>query len=334
MPQPNPQRHQDLAGPAERATCAPYPAGPGTVAVSGPGEPSGGAHAAGGSLLRRTARPVPLLAAVCLLFVAVQLVHSVPGTTLGWDETIYVSQVTTGVPPSGFGPPRARGITYLVAPVTALTSSVLVLRCVLAVLSGIGLYLALHVWRPLLPTRVLVVAGGLFAGLWITLFYGPRAMPNLWVAFAALGAAGCFLRAMRPSPGRPDRIALPGLAAWLGFAALMRPSDAAWLALPLGVWALVMLRRRGRRALVVLAVLAGAFLLGSAQWVIEAYTDYGGLAKRLHDASAIQGSMGWNFAVDDHVRSADGLAFCRPCDVPWRRPGTGRLNGSANICQF
>ncbi|MFB6776227.1 hypothetical protein ACFCX0_02090 [Streptomyces sp. NPDC056352] len=110
-------------------------------------------------------RPFPWLAAVAAAFVFVQLVLVVPGSGLGWDETVYVSQVGRDVPAAFFSAPRARGISYLVAPVAALTSSMAALHVYLALCSGCGLFLALWVWRPLLPPAVVAGAGAMFAGL-------------------------------------------------------------------------------------------------------------------------------------------------------------------------
>ena len=258
----------------------------------------------------------PWTALVCLAFVAVQLALAVPGSKLGWDETVYTSQVSGQVPAAFFSAPRARGVSFLVAPVAEFTSSTLALRVYLAVLSGAGLYLALRVWRDLLPVRVRALAGALFAGLWITVFYGPQVMPNVWSALAALAAVGCFLRAWRD---RTDRAALAGLAAAVAVAGLMRPPDAAWLVLPLAAAALAV---RGRRAPVVFAALAAGVLLGCAEWVIEAYVRYGGLAARLHRSSAIEGGIGLHLAVDDQLRSLNGRSLCRPCDIPWHHQST------------
>ncbi|MFF3327091.1 hypothetical protein [Streptomyces sp. NPDC002889] len=255
-------------------------------------------------------------AVVAAAYTVIQLALVVPGTGLGWDETVYVSQVTPGTDAAFFSAPRARGITYLVAPLTALTSSVEALRVYLALLSGAGLFLALSVWRRLLPAPVLALAGALFGGLWITLFYGPQVMPNLWVALGALFTVGCFLRAARdPS----DRAALLALAAGVAFVALMRPADAFWLAVPLAAVALVL--GAGRRPALLLALAAGA-AIGCAPWIVEAYLSYDGLLARLRRASEIQGHLGPHLAVDDQVRSLDGRSLCRPCDVPWRRPVT------------
>ncbi|MEU6080182.1 hypothetical protein [Streptomyces sp. NPDC047108] len=260
------------------------------------------------------AGPLPWLAGVAVLFTVLQLILVVPGEGLGWDETVYVSQVSPHAPTAFFSAPRARGISFLVAPVTVLTDSTAVLRVYLAVLSGAGLFLSLWVWRRLVPAPVLAFAGALFAGLWVTLFYGPQVMPNLWVAYAALLATGCFLRA---AADRTDRRALLGLAAGVAFAALMRFSDAFWLALPLAA-AAVFVRDWRRPALLVALVLGG--VAGCAEWVVEAYVRYGGLAARLDRASEIQGGMGWHLAFGHHALALEGRTLCRPCDGEAKHP--------------
>ncbi|TWV55655.1 hypothetical protein FRZ03_06730 [Streptomyces misionensis] len=246
------------------------------------------------------------LAAVAAAFTLAQLLLVRPGMGLGWDETVYVSQVSAHAPAAYFSAPRARGISLLVAPVTAWSSSTALLRCYLAVLSGLALYLALRAWRGLFPDRVLTLAGALFASLWITLFYGPQAMPNYWVAMGAWTAVGLFLRAGVPSAGR-DRAAPWGLAAGTALMGWMRPVDAVWTVLPLLACALV--RRSWQRTAALLAGLAA----GVAEWVIEAYASYGGLVHRLHEGSAIQGGLGWHLAVTDQLRSLGGRSLCRPC---------------------
>jgi hypothetical protein len=261
-------------------------------------------------------RRVPWVALVCAVFVAAQLALVLPGSGLGWDETVYTSQVSAHIPAATFSAPRARGISFLVAPVAQFTDSPAALRLWMAALSGVGLYAALILWRRLLPVRVLALAGALFAGLWISLFYGPEVMPNMWSAYGALAAVGCFVRAARD---RTDRAALVGLAAGVTVVGLMRPPDAAWLVLPMAVLALAVPRLR-RPAL--FAVLAAGVVLGCAEWVIEAYVRYGGVAERLHRSSGVEGGMGLHLAVDDQIRSLDGRALCRPCDVPWRHRDT------------
>ncbi|MFC3574802.1 hypothetical protein ACFOZ0_16250 [Streptomyces yaanensis] len=248
-----------------------------------------------------------LIALVAGAFVLAQLVLVGPRTGLGWDETVYVSQISAHAPASYFSAPRARGISLLVAPITSWSSSTGLLRVYLAVLSGAALYLALRVWRDLFAARVLALGGALFASLWVTLFYGPQAMPNYWVAIGALACTGCFLRAHADST---DRAALWGVAASATLMAWMRPTDALWATLPLLV--LVVLVRRWRRLPLLLALVCG-LAVGAAEWIVEAYVSYGGLAQRLSDGSRIQGGLGWNIAIVDQLRSLGGRTLCRPC---------------------
>lgn len=255
----------------------------------------------------RTARPrgrwgEPWLAAVAGAFTLAQLVLVRPDLGLGWDETVYVSQVSGHVPAAFFSAPRARGISLLVAPIASWSHSTTVLRVYLAILSGLALYLALRVWRAHVMPRVLALAGALFASLWVTVFYGPQAMPNYWVAVGALTCVGCFVR-IRANAG--DRAAWWGVFAGAALMAWMRPMDAVYVVLPLLALAL----RRPR----LLAVLVAGLLAGAGEWVIEAYLSYGGLSQRLSDASRIQGGLGWHLAVVDQLRSLGGRTLCRPC---------------------
>ncbi|MEV7734873.1 hypothetical protein AB0O75_22845 [Streptomyces sp. NPDC088921] len=255
----------------------------------------------------RTTRPrrrwgEPWLAAVAGAFTLAQLVLVRPDLGLGWDETVYVSQVSGQVPAAFFSAPRARGISLVAAPIASWSDSTTLLRVYLAVLSGLGLYFALRMWRAHVMPRVLALAGALFASLWVTLFYGPQAMPNYWVAVGALACVGCFLR-VRANTG--DRAAWWGVFAGAALMAWMRPMDAVYVVFPLLALAL----RRPR----LLAVLAAGLLAGAGEWVIEAYLSYGGLAQRLSDASRIQGGLGWHLAVVDQLRSLGGRTLCRPC---------------------
>ncbi|MFH8336700.1 hypothetical protein [Streptomyces sp. AM6-12] len=250
------------------------------------------------------ARAALPLAAVAAAFALAQLLLVHPGMGLGWDEAVYVSQVGGGAPAAYFSAPRARGISLLVAPVAAWSSSTVLLRCYLAALSGLALYLALRAWRGLFPPRVLALGAALFASLWVTLFYGLQAMPNYWVAVGALVTVGAYLRAGASDAGR----AAPwGVAAGAALMGLMRPMDAVWVVLPL--LALGLRHRHWRRTAALLAGLAA----GVAEWVIEAYVRYGGLLHRLSEGSAIQGGLGWHLALVDQLRSLGGRTLCRPC---------------------
>jgi hypothetical protein len=272
------------------------------------GRRDGRAPAAG--LPGRAADLRPLVA-VAAAFTLAQLLLGRPGLGLGWDEIVYVSQVTGHTPAAFLSAPRARGPALLAAPVAAWSSSTELLRVYLAALSGLGLFLALRAWRGLFPTGVLAGAGALFATLWVTLFYGPQAMPNYWVAVGALICVGCFLRVRA---GHPARAALCGVLAGAALMAWMRPADAVYASLPL--LAVALWRRHAR----LLLALVGGLAAGGVEWVIEAYARYGGLAERLHEASRIQGGLGWAIAVDDQLRSLGGRALCRPCTGAFPHP--------------
>ncbi|GAA3847142.1 hypothetical protein GCM10022207_05360 [Streptomyces lannensis] len=248
-----------------------------------------------------------LTAVVAAAFTLAQLLLVGPRMGLGWDETVYASQISAHAPAAYFSAPRARGVSLLVAPVTSWSSSTALLRVYLAGLSGAALFIALRAWRGVFPARVLALGGALFASLWVTLFYGPQVMPNYWVAMGALAVTGFFLRAHADSADRP---ALWGVAVGAALMTWMRPTDAAWTAAPL-VFLLVFLPRW--RNLPLLLALVGGLVVGAAQWIAEAFGRYGGLLQRLSDGSRLQGGLGWNIAVGDQLRSLGGRTLCRPC---------------------
>ena len=282
----------------------------------------------------RQADSIWWLVLVAAAFTLAQLALVVPRLGLSWDETVYISQVSAHAPASYFDPARARGIPLLVAPVTLLTSSVLALRIYLAVASGIALFLALLCWRGLRPAWQLALAGVMFCGLWTTLYYGPQAMPDLWVAFSSLAAVGLFLQAASAGASStatdkaqaPDKAPaasstrwglLAGLAACVAIAALVRPGDALYLAAALGIAVVVV--RQWRRWQLLAAVVIG-FAAGAADWIIEAYVRFGGPLNRLHEAGAEQGGFGFHFALWDELRAVNGPTLCRPCTVGFRYP--------------
>jgi hypothetical protein len=276
----------------------------------------------------RQADSIWWLVLVAAAFTVAQLALVVPRLGLSWDETVYISQVSNHAPAAYFDPARARGIPLLVAPVTLLTSSVLAVRIYLAIASGVALFLALLCWRGLRPAWQLALAGVMFCGLWTTLYYGPQAMPDLWVAFSSLAAVGLFLQAAGAgaeapaadsgSGASPTRWGvLAGLAACVAFAALVRPGDALYLAAALGIAVIAV--RRWRRWQLLIAVVTG-FAAGAADWILEAYVRFGGPLNRLHEAGAEQGGFGFHFALWDELRSVNGPTLCRPCTVGFRYP--------------
>jgi hypothetical protein len=265
------------------------------------------------------------LVAVAAAFSAAQLLF-VRLHGLSWDEVVYVSQVSRHVPAAPFDPARSRGIPLLVAPVTLATSSITALRGYLAIASGAGLFCALLAWRGLRPAWMLALAGFAFGSLWVTQYYGPQAMPDEWLAFAALACVGLFLRAVgAPGAGpasspRRARIRLAGLAAVMAGAALIRPGDAVFLMAVLIGAALAV--RAWRRWPVVVALIAG-MIAGAAEWVGEAQLRFGGPLERLHLASAEQGGFGLQSGFWAQLRSLNGPTLCRPCTIAWRYPVLG-----------
>lgn len=270
------------------------------------------------------------LAVVAAAFTLVQLLY-VRLHGLSWDEVVYVSQVSRHVPAAPFDPARSRGIPLLVAPIALVTSSITALRVYLAVASGVALFCSLLAWRRLRPTWMLALAGVAFGSLWVTQYYGPQAMPDEWLAFAALASAGLFLRAVGlpgdAAAGRagdaaagasgPTRSRLAALAAVIAAAALIRPGDAVFLVVVLVVAALAV--RAWRRWSVIAAIVAG-LVAGGAQWVGEAYARFGGPFERLHLASAEQAGLGLRFGVWAELRSVNGPTLCRPCTIGWKYP--------------
>jgi hypothetical protein len=258
------------------------------------------------------------LVGVAAAFSLAQLVIVAPHLGLSWDEVVYVSQLSVHAPAANLDPARARGVSLLAAPVTMLTSSILALRVYLSLLSGAGLLLALLAWRRLRPAWLLALAGVCYASLWTAQYYGPQAMPDEWVAFSVAGAVGLFLRAAGTEQvPRAGRGALAGLAACLAAAALVRPGDALYVAAALV--AAVLAVRRWRRPSLLAAIVAGV-AAGAAEWVIEAYVRYGGLAARLHAAAAEQGGFGLHLGFLDELRALNGPTLCRPCTVGLRYP--------------
>ena len=273
--------------------------------------------------------------AVGLAFTVAQLVSVSPRMGLSWDESVYVSQVSGHAPAAWFDPARARGVPLIVAPVAWLTSSVAALRVYLAVLSGLGLTVALWTWRALRPAWVLGLAGVMFGGLWVAQYYGPQAMPDIWSALGSLAAVGCFCRwAAGAASGGASRgaaggafggggaLALAGLGVSVAFVTLVRPGDAVYLSVPLLIAVAAGAVRAGGFARYGAAggAIIGGLVAGGAEWVIEAYVRFGGVASRLREAGAEQNGFGLHFALLDELRALNGPTLCRPCTIGVRDP--------------
>jgi len=166
-------------------------------------------------------------------------------------------------------------------------------------------------------------AGLAFGSLWVTQYYGPQAMPDEWLAFAALASVGLFLRAVGlPADGTAGERGHPNarlaaLSAAIAAAALIRPGDALYLVIVLIAAALAV--RAWRRWPVIVAIVAG-MVAGAAEWVAEAYARFGGPLERLHLASAEQAGLGLRFGVWAELRAVNGPTLCRPCTIAWKYP--------------
>lgn len=242
---------------------------------------------------------------VCGGFVVVAGVLVPYGLALGWDEIVYASRFGAYGPAVPFSAPRTRGVPLLLVPVASWSDSVVLLRLWMAALAGGALYLGFRPWLGVLRRPVAVaVAAGLYGSLWFALFYANSAMPNHYTAMGAAAATGCFLRR------DPGRGAYAGIVAGLAVVTLMRPNDGAAVALPLVVAALLVpaWRGPGRTAAVVVGVVAGA-----VPWVVEAWLRYGGVARRLTEASDTQGGMRPVLSLKAHLTALDGPLLCRPC---------------------
>jgi hypothetical protein len=263
---------------------------------------------------RHLTHPCLPLVLVALLYAAAQVVAVTTRIGLGWDETVYLSQVSPHVPAAFFSAPRARGITLLPAPLVGLTSSLAALRLYMTALSSAGLVVAYWPWARLLRPVTVALAALLLVTLWMVQFYGNEVMPNLYVAYGSVAAVGWFAHTIRGT----NRLAPLWLGLSLAFVALMRPGDAAWLVLPLlGAIAFAPRRRR-----IALAAVAAGPVAGAAEWIAEAYARFGGPLQRLRASSRTEGGLGWHpEGVRMELHALNERVLCRPCTgATWHVP--------------
>lgn len=256
-----------------------------------------------------TARRLVVL--VGLGYLMAQLVLFSLDRAPGWDEAIYLSQVTPGAEPLLFAPSRARGITFLVAPVLQLGGSVAQVRLLLVLASTAALIACYRLWVPVLG-RAAPAAALAFAGSWPTLFYGSEVMPNLWAAFPGIAACALLARRLTTGNGRYDELAAGGLVALM---ALVRPLDALVLALVL-VLAPLLLRRGSAvwASLVSLGLMAGW-----APWLVEMGGRFGGPLAALEAAARVGHAGGVSLMenVRQYLALSDG-----PTAGPFADPNT------------
>jgi hypothetical protein len=263
----------------------------------------------------RWRRPGTWLVVVAALHAASPLVALGLHWPLGIDETVYLSQINAHVPPGFFSAPRARGSTLLAAPVTELTTSIAAVRVWLAVLSGIGLYLAFRPWLRVRAGAVVPLAAAVFSSLWVVTYYAFTAMPNEWVAFGTLGGVGCAVVHLREG-GRRWWI---GTALAVAVIGLFRPSDAGFTVAGL-LLALPFVASTWRRRAGLVAGLAAGAVAGVVEWVVEAFTSFGGLGARVRAAQADQGGGGFHLSIRAEERVLPGPLLCRAGCHPHSSP--------------
>jgi hypothetical protein len=261
-----------------------------------------------------TVRPWPHLTKAQVALIVVCLFHALSPLIIrglhsgyGTDETVYISQIDPHVPAGIFSAPRARGMTLLTAPASLLSPSLAVMRVWLALLSGIGLFVALIPWLRLRNGAVVPLAAALWSCLWVSVYYSYEAMPNQYVAYGALAATGWCVLALR-KPARRRNLVYVGIA--LTYTALIRPSDSVFLLLALAGSALLVRGVRARRRLVVLTVMALGLAAGFAEWIVEAYARFGGPVARFHAAS-LENTGGLHWSLGAQLRTLAGPILCR-----------------------
>ncbi len=239
-------------------------------------------------------------AVVAVALIALQLLLIPMDRALGWDETVYVSQVDRSFPVLPFVASRSRGIVVLIWPLVQLGLSLEAMRIVLAVASSVALVAAAACWGPLLM-RPAAAATALVVGIsWPFVVSGSEVMPNLWSAVLLLAAGGLLARGLVSGNDRPSWWAL-GL---LSLAALVRPVDAVVF---VAAAAVVVLWVRGRA--VWLLWLGAAVVLGCLPWLVEMSIRYGGVDAALDVARScghVDGAGGIHDRVARYLAPTDG----------------------------
>jgi hypothetical protein len=263
----------------------------------------------------RSVRSLPglgWLAAAAVLFSVAEFAVAPLRLPLGWDEITYIAQTSAHASPVVMPPIHSRGPGLLAAPVTLLTTSVVVLRVWMALLSGAGLFLALLAWRRLRPGPVLALTVVIMASLAVTQLNAVEVMPDWWEAIGALAVTGLFLQAVTTGP---TRLVAVLLAAGVFFLVLVRWQDAVFLTVPLAAAALAVPAWRCHRTL---AALAAGLAAGAAEWATEAWLFYGGPVSRVRLAAREPPTFSLYFSLSRQLRNLTGAPQdCPPWVHPW-----------------
>jgi hypothetical protein len=241
-----------------------------------------------------------LLLAVGTAYFVAQLLLMPLHRPVGWDEAVYLSQVSPRMDALFLEAWHSRGITLLVAPVTALGGSVPDVRLFLMVSSAAAMTLVFKLWIPVIGLAA-SIAAFLFSFTWLALFNGSVVMPNLWAALLGVGLAACVVRRLE---GGTLTYALLAVG-MLGAMALVRPTEATVVAGAVGLY-VILIRRSSWR--LVLGLGAG-LVLGWLPWIIEMSIRFGGFRNALRAANS-QGHL-TVVPVTDHVLAYLGFTYGR-----------------------
>ena len=251
-----------------------------------------------------------LLLAVGGAFFVVQLILMPLRRPVGWDEAVYVSQVTPGMDALFVEAWHSRGITLLIAPVTSLGGSLADLRLFLMVVSAASVTLAFRIWIPVIGLAA-PIAAFLFSFTWLSVFNGSSVMPNFWAAVLGVGLAACVVRRLQGG----GLVFAVLASAMLAAMALVRPTEATVVAGAVGLFVLVARRTSWRLVL----GLGGGLLLGWLPWIVEMSIRFGGVPEAIRAANS-QGHL-TVVPVTDHVLAYLGFAYGRaklpPVGLPW-----------------
>ena len=258
------------------------------------------------------------LVVVAGAFLAAELTPALLRLPLGTDEITYIARTSVRVSGVMLPPVHGQGAGLLAAPVTLFTESLLAIRIWMALLSAVGLFLALLCWRGLRQMWVIALAGLILAGLAITQDSGVQIYPDWWGALGVLALTGLLLHAV--SGTMRGRLVLPLIAAASFVIVVMRPQNLVFI---MGPAILAVIVVRGWRQPRVLAAMAAGTALGFLEWIIGAYVWYGGLASRLHEAGQEPPALRLYFSLGTQVKVLSGPWYCVPpagCQG-WVMPG-------------
>ncbi|MEO0493245.1 MAG: hypothetical protein AAF081_07505 [Actinomycetota bacterium] len=229
-------------------------------------------------------------AAIAFAGLVIALVTEDLDRSYRFDEAIYASQFSASVDPLPWGPQRAPGMAWLVAPVTLATDSIVALRVWLGVVGAASGALAFAIWNRSVGVAA-VVGHALFVASGVVIVFSTEAYPNLWLAYLALAAIGVAV-----GPWSSQR-SVAAAVVLVALAAVFRPTEG--LAVAMIVMVVVLARRR-RDGVAPAGVISMGYLVGVTPWLIRSFTSFDGPLARLDEAGERAGA-GLEFRLADTV---------------------------------